>query len=87
MKKYLRILFIWLLISSCGGISCNFLAGRYYNKSDSKAISYLEIKDNGTYFHYYEKDSVKLSHSGIWQKSIKENCVLEWWIQLINANA
>ncbi|WP_396179842.1 hypothetical protein [Flavobacterium sp.] len=78
MKNNLNLLFVWLFISSCSGISCNFLAGRYYNKSDRNATNYLVIKDNGTYFHYYKKDSVELYHKGVWQKAKNENCVFEF---------
>lgn len=78
MKCYLYFIFTVVLMQACGIKSCDFLFCRYYNNSDDKAINYLDIKDNGTYLHYYKKNSIEFSQEGTWKKAKDENCIIEF---------
>lgn len=55
-----------LLILSLNTCQKNNIIGKYINTYDEKAINYLELKKDMTYYHYYEEDSILLSQKGRW---------------------
>ncbi|MET3028542.1 lipocalin family protein [Flavobacterium sp. UW10123] len=52
--------------------------GKYYNIEDDKAIHYIDFKADGTFFHYYKKDSIERSHSGTWTREDNKIHILNW---------
>jgi hypothetical protein len=80
MKKYFLILFMGFIIQGCLDLrSCDLdkLEGRYYCYNNENAINWLDIYQDGTFEHYYKERDTKLSHSGTWEKSKKNNCIIE----------
>lgn len=64
-----------LVIQGCTFKPCEKkLIGRYNNLYDSNTINYLDLNADGTYCHYYKKDSIILSVRGNWEKIDKPNC-------------
>ena len=75
MMKYYYLIGLFFFLSSCSFIDCySDLEGKYINTRDSKSINYLLINKNGTYFHYYKKDTLEFSCRGKWKKSDDVKC-------------
>ena len=53
------------------------LSGKYYCNHDENSINYLELKKNGTFYHYYKNENVELSNEGSWKKSNDGYCKIE----------
>jgi antitoxin component YwqK of YwqJK toxin-antitoxin module len=53
------------------------VSGKYYNISEDKegVTHYVDFKEDGTFFHYYKKDTVVRSHTGKWEKTDKNDCI------------
>jgi len=68
---YILTLILFLFegcISFRGG--CNEdIEGRYFSERKAKnIINYLDLKKDGTYYHYYKEDNVEVNCSGKWEK-------------------
>jgi len=67
----------WIITFGC--ISCQTeVSGKYYNIEDDKAVHYVDFKDDGTFFHYYKKDTVVRSHSGTWKREANKINIFNW---------
>lgn len=78
MKSKTTILFL-LFIIICGYTSCQTeVLGKYYNIEDEKALHYVDFKSDGTFFHYYKKDTVVRSHSGEWTQEENKIHIFNW---------
>ena len=64
MHKFILLIFIFLCLGCIP--EKEELYGRYYNIEDADAIHYVDLKPDGTLFHYYKKDTIERSHSGTW---------------------
>ena len=80
MKTYkflISIVVVSIIFNSCSYKICNISLGRYINKNDQSVINYIDLAKDGTYVHYYRKDTVVLSQDGYWKKSKEDNCIIE----------
>ena len=59
------LLFILLLAIACTP-SPKKAAGVYYARHN-KGIEYIEMKENGTYRHYFKSDSTEQQQTGKWE--------------------
>ncbi|MDD3014657.1 MAG: hypothetical protein PHC34_13230 [Candidatus Gastranaerophilales bacterium] len=75
MKKYIVLTLLILFAQACKSKRYKEITGRYYKVSSN--LNYLDINENGTYFHYYKNDSLELSQEGLWKISQHENSVIE----------
>ncbi|MET3028543.1 lipocalin family protein [Flavobacterium sp. UW10123] len=76
MRLKISVLF-WIIIF--GLISCEReVSGKYYNVEDEKALHYIDFKGDGTFYHYYKKDTVERSHSGNWTLEDNKIHILNW---------
>ncbi|MDA6070415.1 hypothetical protein NJT12_12365 [Flavobacterium sp. AC] len=74
----LKITALFFVIIS-GLTSCQKeVLGKYYNIEDEKALHYIDFKEDGTFFHYYKKGSIKRSHSGKWTQENNKINILNW---------
>jgi len=79
MMKYYYLIGLFFFLLSCSFIDCySDLEGKYINTRDPKSINYLLINKNGTYFHYYKKDTLELTCKGTWEKSEDASCGIEF---------
>lgn len=78
-KKILIVFISILLFQSCLNLrTCSQnLSGKYICNNNPKAINYIEIKDDGTFLHYYKKNNVVLTDEGTWVKSNNGYCEIE----------
>jgi len=72
MRKVGYLIILLLSIDSfhgCRQKSCNNdIAGKYINNYMDAETHYIIIKNDSTYFHYYEnKNDIVKSHSGTWR--------------------
>ncbi|MFI2744350.1 hypothetical protein ACG2LH_16565 [Zhouia sp. PK063] len=79
VKLLIFFLLSLVLSQSCLDLSsCNKdLKGKYYCNREEGSINYLELKQNGKYYHYYKNGKVELFNEGYWQKSKDGYCVIE----------
>ncbi|QMU66572.1 MAG: hypothetical protein GKR88_21275 [Flavobacteriaceae bacterium] len=82
MKKLFLVLTAFLMLQSCLDFRpCKYkevdVVGRYYCYNNENALNWLDIHKDGTFEHYYTEGDIKLSHSGTWEKSEKNTCVIE----------
>lgn len=73
------IFFFSLTMQSCLDLrSCDKeLSEKYYCNHEKDSVNYLELKKNGTYYHYYKKGEVELANEGSWTKSNDGYCKIE----------
>ena len=78
-KNFIIVLISILLFQSCFNLrTCSQnLSGKYICNNNPKAINYLELKDDGTFLHYYKVDNIVLTDKGTWVKSNSEYCEIE----------
>jgi hypothetical protein len=78
-KNFIIIFIFILLFQSCLNLrTCSQnLSGKYICNNNPNAINYLELKDDGTFFHYYKDDNVVLTDKGTWLKSNDGYCEIE----------
>lgn len=79
VKKILIFFISILLFQSCLDLrTCSQnLSGKYICNNNPNAINYIELKDDGTFFHYYKEDNVVLTDKGNWVKSNDGYCEIE----------
>jgi hypothetical protein len=78
-QKIVIVFLSILLFQSCLDLRTfsQDLSGKYICKNNSKAVNYLEIKDDGTFLHYFKKGNVVLTDKGTWVKSNDGYCEIE----------
>ena len=80
-RSYLlsSIICICFLADSCVSLrSCDSdLSGRYYCNNDNNAVNYLDINKDGTYLHFFKKESIELTSKGTWKKVDDSYCKIE----------
>lgn len=85
--KNFKYLFRFLIIissnTSCLNLQpCNKdIIGRYYCKNIKGAVNYLDLNKDGTFFHYFKKDTIVLEHWGNWKWTENGYCYIrlhEW---------
>lgn len=70
---------LFFLIIVYGFTSCQKeVLGKYYNIEDDKAVHYVDFRADGTFYHYYKKDTVERSHSGNWTREDNKIHILNW---------
>jgi len=79
--KFLKLLPLILVcsIQSCIDLrSCpkNF-SGKYVCENNPKAINYLTLNPNGTFFHFYKENNIILTDKGTWKKSEDGYCYID----------
>jgi antitoxin component YwqK of YwqJK toxin-antitoxin module len=73
------VLLLLLFVVVCGYTSCQeSIYGKYYNIEDEKAVHYVDLKEDGTFFHYYKKDKIERSHSGKWTQDDNKININNW---------
>lgn len=83
MKKSIKFFVICftfiLLFKSCIDFSkCNEdISGKYNCFNDKKAINFIIIDKNKTFFHYYKKGKIELTSKGTWEKNSEGYCYIE----------
>ncbi|AYN05784.1 toxin-antitoxin system YwqK family antitoxin [Flavobacterium sp. 140616W15] len=78
MKPKITLLFL-LFVILCVSTSCQTeVLGKYYNIEDDKALHYVDFKADGTFFHYYKKDTIERSHSGEWTREDNKIHIFNW---------
>jgi hypothetical protein len=83
MKNIFRLIFssflILFIFNSCFDLSsCNSdISGKYFCYNDKEAINFIDINENGTFFHSYKKGTIELISKGTWEKSIDGYCYIE----------
>ena len=79
VKKLLIFFISILLFQSCLDLrTCSQdLSGKYICKNNPKAVNYIELKDDGTFLHYYKNGNVVLTDKGTWMKSNDGYCEIE----------
>jgi len=79
IKILIIVFFLSLVMQNCLNLrSCEKnIYGKYYCKNDNKALNYLELKKDHSYFHYYKKDSIELYNTGHWNKIDDGYCKIE----------
>lgn len=76
MRLKITALFFFII---SGLTSCQKeVLGKYYNIEDEKALHYIDFKEDGTFFHYYKKDTIVRSHSGNWTCKDNKIHILNW---------
>ena len=80
LKNFIIVFISILLFQSCLDLrTCSRdLSGKYICKNNPKAINYLEIKDDGTFLHYYKNGTIVLTDKGTWVKSNDGYCEIEF---------
>lgn len=53
------------------------IEGKYYCDRNDKAINFLEIRDDGTFLHYYKEKDIELFHNGTWKRNSDGYCLIE----------
>lgn len=82
MKNRIKLTFTFLvfvlLFSNCVDTNnCNPVSGKYFCFNDKKAINFIVINENKTFFHYYKKGTIELTSKGTWKKSTNGYCYIE----------
>jgi|GEM_PF-2991660 len=76
MKIKIALFFLFIVY---GLTSCKReVSGKYYNIEDDKALHYVDFKADGTFYHYYKKDTIERSHSGTWTRDDNKIHILNW---------
>lgn len=85
LKKRLFFAFLFVLITLCSCLDLHDcesdIAGTYYCYNDKKAVNYLKLSKNGTFYHFYHKGKTKLVSEGTWKKNTDGYCSIalsEW---------
>ncbi|MEW5675602.1 hypothetical protein ABGT15_04760 [Flavobacterium enshiense] len=78
MKPYKILVVISLIFFTACAPNRESLIGKYYNVEDEKAVHYVDFKEDGTFFHYYKKDTVQRSHSGEWFLEENKINIYDW---------
>lgn len=78
-QKNLILIISILLFQSCIDLrTCSQnLSGKYICNNNPNAINYLELNNDGTFFHFYKKGNTVLSNEGTWEKSNNGYCEIE----------
>ena len=81
--KYLKILLIFILpltLQGCLNLrSCSDeISGKFICENNPNASNYLQLNTDGTFLHYYQENSLTLTHEGTWKKSDDGHCILEF---------
>ena len=79
IQIYIFVFISTILFQSCLDLrTCSQdLSGKYTCNNNPNAINYLELKNDGTFFHYYKEGSVVLTDKGTWVKSNDGYCQVE----------
>lgn len=75
IKFFILVIYSSLLLA-CNTF-CNAPYGKYFNYSHENATNYIEFENDGTFTHYYKKDSIELTHKGRWEMSKNDLCKIE----------
>jgi hypothetical protein len=80
MKKIFFAIISILLLQNCISIrSCDKLInGKYYAKNNTETIIYLDLKNDGTFYHYFKNQTNEFSHFGTWEISKDGYCKIEF---------
>ena len=78
---FLIILLIIITISCVNIRNCSKnVIGRYFSEKNNLNItSYLDLKSDGTYYHYYKENGNELMSSGHWKKVEDPYCKIEFF--------
>ena len=79
-KIFLALLIgLYFFLNSCLNLQpCNKdIIGKYSCNNIDDAENYLEIKKDGTFYHYFKKDTVMLDNMGVWEWTKKGYCIIE----------
>jgi hypothetical protein len=81
MKNIIRLFYLCFvfILNSCLDLNnCKSnISGKYYCNNDKNAINFIDLKDNGTFLHYYKKGTIELSSEGSWKKNTNGYCYIE----------
>ena len=79
IKTTLFISFFSLVFQGCLDLrSCNKdISGKYYSKGDDGTVNFLDINENGTYYHFYKKNDIELINKDTWEKSDDGYCKIK----------
>ena len=64
MKAYLKSFLLFFVTISCIPDKKE-MAGRY-DCNRGNIINYLDLNENGTFYHFFQQDSIKLESRGKW---------------------
>lgn len=80
IKIFIFFLLLPFIFCSCINLrSCDSdISGRYICYNDEKATNFLDLNKNGTFFHYYKKDSIESFSKGTWEKSSDGDCRIDF---------
>ena len=53
------------------------ISGKYYSTSNDNTVNYLDINEDGTYYHFYKKKDIELINKGTWEKSDDGYCKIK----------
>ena len=64
MKTFLNLLLLFFVTISCLP-KREEMVGRYYCNREN-IVNYLDLHENGTFYHFFQEDSITLENSGKW---------------------
>lgn len=64
MKTFLNLFLFFFVTTSCLPDKKD-MVGRY-NCNRGNIVNYLNLYENGTFYHFFQEDSIKLENSGKW---------------------
>ncbi|MDI9309216.1 MAG: hypothetical protein QM535_03280 [Limnohabitans sp.] len=77
----MRILLLAIISFCLVGCFSIDVSGKYFDISEDGVTHYIDFKEDGTFFHFYKKDTVIRSHTGNWkQRTGKDILELDSWV-------
>jgi hypothetical protein len=84
VNKIITLLLLTILLNGCKP-SGEDIAGRYYARHN-KGIEYIDVKQDGTYLHYFKNDSIGQKQEGKWEyerEGLHLRFIMYDWIEYI----